>query len=127
MNLPVEALDALLSGYMLWQELGEKISEYDAVSETEVIKSQIVNALSADYQITEEEAAEINLLGNYEYTLRLEEITGSLSRQNGAAVTEEIPEEEGSLTEELQTEEMTQTEETPAEPTEDVLSEEEVK
>ena len=127
MNLPVEALDALLSGYMLWQELGEKISEYDAVSETEVIKAQIVNALSADYQITEEEAAEINLLGNYEYTLRLEEITGSLSRQNGAAVTEEIPEEEEALTEEFQTEEMTQTEETPAEPTEDVLSEEEVK
>ena len=50
-----------------------------------------------------------------------------VSADNGAAVTEEIPEEEGILTEELQTEEMTQTEETPAEPTEDVLSEEEVK
>nr|MBQ8252883.1 hypothetical protein [Lachnospiraceae bacterium] len=123
MNLPVEALDALLSGYKLWQELGEKIAEYDAVSETDAIKTQIVNALSSEYQITEEDANEINMLGNYDYTLRLEEITGSLSRQNGTAVTEEMPTGE---TEELPTGDV-QTEETPAQPTEDVLSEEEVK
>ena len=120
MNMPVEALDSLLSGYLLWQQLGEKITEYDAVKETDEAKAVIVNALSADYQISEEEAQQINNLSNYEYTLRLEEITGSLSRQNSAFYSD-VEEE----TEETQ-EEVTVQEETQQQPTEDVLTEEEV-
>ena len=116
MAMPVEALDSLLSGYLLWQQMAEKITEYDAVTETEEIKIRIVNALSTDYQISEEEAAEINNLNNYDYTLRLEEITGSLSRQNSMYYSE--TEEEVIVQEE--------TIQLPQEPTEDVLAEEEV-
>ena len=123
MNFPVEALDSLLSGYMLWQKLGDKIAEYDAVSETNEVKEQIVTTLMSEYMISEQEIIEINLLDNYDYTMRLEEITGSKSRRNGA-VSEEIQQEQ---TEELQTEDMTQAEELIEEPTTDVLPEEEVK
>ncbi|MBQ8527066.1 MAG: hypothetical protein IJ429_01210 [Lachnospiraceae bacterium] len=119
MDMPVEALDALLSGYLLWQQLAEKIAEYDAVTETDEIKGQILNALSSDYQISEEEAAEINALGNYDYTLKLEEITGSLSRQNGTWQSEEE-------TDKVPAEEVPQQEVQPQQPKEDVLPEEEV-
>ncbi len=129
LNMPVEALDSLLSGYMLWQQLAEKIAEYDAVAEMEEIKNRIVNVLSSEYQISEQEAAEINSLSNYDYTLRLEEITGSLSRQNSAfqmidGATEE--DENGQAVVETSEEATTQEMEQPKEPTEDVLSEEAV-
>lgn len=122
MNLPVEALDSLLSGYLLWQQLEEKIAEYDAVSETDEIKLEIVNALFTDYQISEEEAAEINALDNYEYTLKLEEITGSLSSHNSAFYTEKNSEAVVVL-EELPEQTADGEEETP----EHVLPEEEIK
>jgi len=118
--MPVEALDSLLSGYLLWQQLGEKIAEYDAVAEMEELKVKIVNALSSDYQISEEQAAEINALGNYDYTLKLEEITGSLSRKNSAWRTEEEP--ETVVEQEAPEQEVVQ----PQMPTEDVLFEEEI-
>jgi len=120
MDMPVEALDSLLSGYLLWQQLGEKIAEYDAVAEMEELKVKIVNALSSDYQISEEQAAEINALGNYDYTLKLEEITGSLSRKNSAWRTEEEP--ETVVEQEAPEQEVVQ----PQMPTEDVLFEEEI-
>ncbi len=119
MNMPVEALDSLLSGYLLWQQLGEKIAEYDAVKETDEAKNIIVNILSAEYQISEEEAQQINALGSYEYTLRLEEITGSLSRKNSSFYSEKEVEE---VEEEIPVQEETQQQK----PTEDVLPEEEV-
>lgn len=122
MNLPVEALDSLLSGYLLWQQLEEKIAEYDAVSETDEIKLEIVNALFTDYQISEEEAAEINTLENYEYTLKLEEKTGSLSSHNSAFYTEKNS-EAGGIKEEIPEQAVDEEEEIP----EHVLPEEEIK
>ncbi len=124
MNMPVEALDSLLSGYLLWQQLGEKIEKYDAVKETDVVKNQIVDALSADYQISEQEAVEINSLDNYNYTLRLEEITGSLSRQNSTFYSEMEKEEEELIGAPVEDE--SAVEEEVQMPTENVLSEEEV-
>ena len=124
MGMPVEALDSLLSGYLLWQQMGEKIAEYDAVAETQELKNQIVDALSAEYQISEEEAVEINNMSNYDYTLKLEEITGSLSGRNSAFYSEKATEEEAMLQEETQQTE--QIEQLPQQPTEDVLSEEEI-
>lgn len=122
MNMPVEALDSLLSGYMLWQKLSDKIAEYAAVSETEEIKVQIVEILSSEYQISEQQANEINALNDYEYTLKLEEITGSRSTKNSSFVS--IQKE----TEEMQQadEEMLPTTQQPQKPTENVLPEEEV-
>jgi len=120
MDMPVEALDSLLSGYLLWQQLGEKIAEYDAVKETDEAKNEIVNALNSDYQISEEEAQQINSLGNYEYTLRLEEITGSLSRKNSFFYSE------NEVGKEIETEVPVQEETQQQKPTEDVLPEEKV-
>ena len=123
MDMPVEALDSLLSGYLLWQQLSAKIAEYDAAEETDEIKAQILNLLSVEYQISEQEANEINSLSNYDYTMKLEELTGSLSRKNGTWQKNEPTEES---VEEITVEEVEPEEEKPQEPTEDVLPEEEV-
>ena len=122
MNMPVEALDSLLSGFLLWQNLADEIVEYDAVSETEEIKNQIVDTLSSEYQISEQDAEEINALTDYDYTLKLEEVTGSLSRQNGIFHSKQKEAEEVPLADE----EMQQTEQQPQKPTENVLPEEEI-
>ena len=122
MNMPVEALDSLLSGFLLWQNLADEIVEYDAVSETEEIKNQIVDTLSSEYQISEQDAEEINALTDYDYTLKLEEVTGSLSRQNGVFHSKQKEAEEVPLADE----EMQQTEQQPQKPTENVLPEEEI-
>lgn len=131
-GMPVKALDSLLSGYMLWQQLGEKIAEYDAVSETDAVKVQILDALQTDYQISEEEAQTINALDNYNYTLELEKITGNSGQQkpgsggvSGKNAEESAGEESGNQ-EQADANSETEAEGTAA-PAEDVLSEEEIK
>lgn len=89
MNLKVEALDALLSGLAFWHTKTPEINTYNAVNETNVVKEQIVNELEVEYHISEKEAEEINALSDYDYTKRLEEITGSLSMKNSNWVNPE--------------------------------------
>ena len=128
MNKPVEALDALLSGYALWQSMQGDIIEYDAKAETDVEKTQIVDALQNDYQLSEEDASSINALDDYQYTKKLEEITGALSMQNSLyqaqddAITEDMAE---NIKEEDKSEDQ-ESEWQHKVPTEDVLPEEEM-
>lgn len=82
LQMPVEALDSLLSGYLFWQQEADAITEYDATTETDAVKYQILNALYDTYQLTEDDVRQINALDDYDYTVKLEELTGSLSHKN---------------------------------------------
>ena len=85
LQMPVEALDSLLSGYLFWQQEADAITEYDATTETDAVKYQILNTLYDTYQLTEDDVRQINALDDYDYTVRLEELTGSLSHKNSNA------------------------------------------
>ena len=85
LQMPVEALDSLLSGYLFWQQEADAITEYDATTETDAVKYQILNTLYDTYQLTEDDVRQINALDNYDYTVKLEELTGSLSHKNSNA------------------------------------------
>ena len=85
LQMPVEALDSLLSGYLFWQQEADVITEYDATSEMDAVKYQILNTLYDTYQLTEDDVRQINALDDYDYTVKLEELTGSLSRKNSNA------------------------------------------
>ena len=85
LQMPVEALDSLLSGYLFWQQEADAITEYDATTETNAVKYQILNTLYDTYQLTEDDVRQINALDDYDYTVRLEELTGSLSHKNSNA------------------------------------------
>ena len=84
-QMPVEALDSLLSGYLFWQQEADAITEYDATTETDAVKYQILNTLYDTYQLTEDDVRQINALDDYDYTVRLEELTGSVSHKNSNA------------------------------------------
>ena len=85
LQMPVEALDSLLSGYLFWQQEADAITEYDATTETDAVKYQILNTLYDTYQLTEDDVRQINALDDYDYTVKLEELTGSLSHKNSNA------------------------------------------
>ena len=85
LQMPVEALDSLLSGYLFWQQEADAITEYDATTETDAVKYQILNTLYDTYQLTEDDVRQINALDDYDYTVRLEELTGSPSHKNSNA------------------------------------------
>ena len=85
LQMPVEALDSLLSGYLFWQQEADAITEYDATTETDAVKYQILNTLYDTYQLTEDDVRQINALDDYDYTAKLEELTGSLSHKNSNA------------------------------------------
>ena len=85
LQMPVEALDSLLSGYLFWQQETDAITEYDATTETDAVKYQILNTLYDTYQLTEDDVRQINALDDYDYTVKLEELTGSLSHKNSNA------------------------------------------
>ena len=85
LQMPVEALDSLLSGYQFWQQEAETIAEYDAATETDAVKYQILNTLYDTYQLTEDDVKQIIALDDYDYTAKLEELTGSLSHKNSDA------------------------------------------
>ena len=85
LQMPVEALDSLLSGYLFWQQEADAITEYDATTEMDAVKYQILNTLYDTYQLTEDDVRQINALDDYDYTVRLEELTGSLSHKNSNA------------------------------------------
>ena len=85
LQMPVEALDSLLSGYLFWQQEADAITEYDATTETDAVKYQILNTLYDTYQLTEDDVRQINALDDYDYTVRLEELTGSVSHKNSNA------------------------------------------
>ena len=85
LQMPVEALDSLLSGYLFWQQEADAIAEYDAATETDAVKYQILNTLYDTYQLTEDDVRQINALDDYDYTVKLEELTGSLSHKNSNA------------------------------------------
>ena len=85
LQMPVEALDSLLSGYLFWQQEADAITEYDATAETDAVKYQILNTLYDTYQLTEDDVRQINALDDYDYTVKLEELTGSLSHKNSNA------------------------------------------
>ncbi len=82
MNMPVEALDSLVSGCWLFDDLANDIAELGILEQTQEIKERILNALAADYQLSEDDAREMRQLSRYEYTKKLEETTGSLSIKN---------------------------------------------
>jgi hypothetical protein len=144
MGMPLQALDSLLSGYALWEKLADKISLYDAATETDSIKAEILGALQIEYQITEEDAKEINALDDYSYTQRLEALTENKNAQNDAqqdasvitedasapddaVQTENIGQPDNTVQDDTaQIEDMTQPEEAVQTSAEDALPEEEI-
>ncbi len=82
MNMPVEALDSLIEGYMQYDDLAADIDHYEAAPEADAVKEQILTILQNQYHLDEAEIRRIYAQDDYNYTLELEHITGGLSRQN---------------------------------------------
>ncbi|MBO4336470.1 MAG: hypothetical protein J5842_00160 [Lachnospiraceae bacterium] len=82
LDMPVEALDSLMAGYALYGEMEEDITNYDAAVEAGFVKDQILTLLVNGYGLDEASVQQIYALDDFNYTLKLEGITGALSRQN---------------------------------------------
>ncbi len=101
MGRKLEALDVLMQGVRCYQEL-EGVDTYGVRDEVDAVYQQICSILQNDYDITPEEALEINTYDNDTYTRKLYSvINGTEFTMPGEEVTEEellpqdiLPEEE---------------------------------
>lgn len=90
MNRELEALDALMQGISCYQDL-DGVDEYGVRDEVDAIYQQICTILQDNYDITPEEALEINAYDNDTYTRKLHSvINGTEFIMPG----QEIPQEE---------------------------------
>lgn len=97
MDMPLEALDALISGVDRYQKLLPKAEQYHMISEVGSIYDQILEKLS-EYGISEADALDIIASGdNVTYSQRLEDIVygNGVSTESAAEPTQDVlPEEE---------------------------------
>ena len=92
MNRELEALDALIQGIDCYQNL-TGVDEYGVREEVDAIYQQICTILQDNYDITPEEALEINAYDNDTYTRKLNSvISGTEFTMPGQEiVNEELP------------------------------------
>ena len=97
LNMPLEALDALVSGVDLHQKLLPKADEYHVADEVNMIYDQILEKLS-EYGVSESEALDIIASGdNVTYSQRLESIlygNAETSENAEETIQDVLPEEE---------------------------------
>ncbi len=115
MNMPLEALDALISGVDLYRNILPKADEYHVTNEVNDIYGQILEKLSA-YGISEADALDIIASGdNVTYSQRLESIIygDGVSTESVDEPTQDVlPEEEEIINRLEQLEESGNTDET---------------
>lgn len=90
MGRELEALDALIQGVNCYQEL-KGVDEYDVRAEVDGIYQQICSILQENYDISREEALEINTYDNATYTRKLHSV---IDGTEFVMPGEEEPEEE---------------------------------
>jgi hypothetical protein len=98
MDMSLEALDALLSGVERYNELLPDAEQYRVQDDVRDIYEQILDKL-AEYGVTEEEAQEINALGdNVTYTQKLKNIINGTDsdaeEESDGARKDVLPEEQ---------------------------------
>lgn len=77
MEMEEEALNALLRGVQKYNDMRLLAEEYEVADAFEQEYNEILNILSEGYGITEEDAIEINSLGDAAYRERVAELTGN--------------------------------------------------
>lgn len=97
LNMPLEALDALISGVDIHQKLLPKADEYRVTDEVNEIYDQILEKLS-EYGVSEADALDIIASGdNVTYSQRLENIiygNAGISENAEETIQDVLPEEE---------------------------------
>lgn len=74
MDMPIQALDALLQGLVKYEVVKDRASEYGVLSELNSIKDKILAALNLQFGVNETEALEIIGYEPIDYTLKLQSI-----------------------------------------------------
>ncbi len=86
LDMRLESLNALISGVARYQEILPEAETYNVVGEVSGIYGQILERLSADFGVSEQDALEIIVIeDDVTYSQRLEAII------NGAVYSEEVP------------------------------------
>jgi len=86
LDMRLESLNALISGVERYQEILPEAETYNVVGEVSGIYGQILERLSADFGVSEQDALEIIVIeDDVTYSQRLEAII------NGAVYSEEVP------------------------------------
>ena len=112
LNMPLEALDALISGVNLHQKLLPKADEYLVADEVNKIYDQILEKLS-EYGISESDALDIIASGdNVTYSQRLESIIygNSVTPENAEETIQDVLPEEEEIIDRLEQSEEAETE-----------------
>ena len=98
LGMPLEALDALVSGVDRYQSLLEKAEQYHVTAELKEVYDQILELLSTRFGVSETEAIAINAAeDNESYTRQLNDIingNGSNDEEAPDEMQDVLPEEE---------------------------------
>lgn len=77
MNNPSKALNALLRGLSKYDDYYNEAVTLGVEKDLDISKAKIIDALTNNFGLSEEQAKQINLLDNDEYTKQIENITNS--------------------------------------------------
>ena len=74
MDMPIQALDALLQGLAKYETVKERAEEYGVLNELNQIRDKLLAALALQFGVNEAEAMEIIEYSPVDYTLKLQSI-----------------------------------------------------
>ncbi len=74
MDMPVQALDALMQGLMKYEVVKDRAEEYGVLNELNQIRDKLLAALALQFGVSESEAMEIVEYAPVDYTLKLQSI-----------------------------------------------------
>lgn len=74
MDMPLQALDALLQGLDKYEVVKDRAEEYEVLEELNAIRDKLLAALALQFGVSEEEAMEILTYAPVDYTLKLQSI-----------------------------------------------------
>lgn len=74
MDMPIQALDALLQGLVKYETVKERAEEYGVLNDLNQIRDKLLAALALQFGVNEAEAMEIIEYSSVDYTLKLQSI-----------------------------------------------------